>query len=65
MERKLRSIQSHPVEETSALCVVISYDGLRRHQEVLSRIEWSAVCLDEGQRIRNPATEVGVGGSTI
>lgn len=43
---------------THGLAVITSYEGLRRHQDSLCTIEWTAVCLDEGQKIRNPDTNV-------
>ena len=52
----LRDLQRKPI--THALVVLVSYEGLRQHKESLSNIEWTAVCLDEGQKIRNPTAEV-------
>lgn len=52
----LRKLQRF--EGTQGLVVLITYDGLRRHKESLSMIEWTGVCLDEGQKIRNPETDV-------
>lgn len=42
----------------TGLSIIITYDGLRRHRDSLLRIEWTAICLDEGQKIRNPTTEI-------
>lgn len=52
----LRKLQRF--EGTQGLVVLITYDGLRRHKESLSMIEWTGVCLDEGQKIRNPETDI-------
>ena len=35
--------------------VLCSYEGLRRLRSSLLMVQWTAVCLDEGQKIRNPA----------
>lgn len=56
IEYVLRKLQRF--EGTQGLVVLITYDGLRRHKESLSMIEWTGVCLDEGQKIRNPDTDV-------
>ena len=42
---------------THGLVLVTTYEGLRKHRQALLGVEWTAVCLDEGQRIRNAATE--------
>ena len=39
--------------------ILITFEGLRLHRALLSGIEWTAVCLDEGHKIRNPDAEVG------
>jgi SNF2 family DNA or RNA helicase len=36
---------------TKALTVITTYDGLRKHKDSLLLIEWSGVCLDEGQKV--------------
>lgn len=56
IELVLRKLQRSP--RTKGLIVITTYEGLRRHQKSLSRIEWTAVCLDEGQKIRNPSAEI-------
>ena len=56
IEYVLRKLQRF--EGTQGLVVLITYDGLRRHKESLSMIEWTGVCLDEGQKIRNPETDI-------
>jgi SNF2 family DNA or RNA helicase len=43
---------------TKALAVIVTYEGVRLHKASLCSIEWSAVCLDEGHKIRNPQAEV-------
>ncbi|KAJ1409782.1 P-loop containing nucleoside triphosphate hydrolase protein, partial [Ochromonadaceae sp. CCMP2298] len=40
------------------LVVLATYEGLRRYRGSLATIEWTAVCLDEGQKIRNPETDI-------
>ncbi len=40
------------------IAVITSYEGIRKSKEVLQTVEWTAVCLDEGQKIRNPSTEI-------
>ena len=56
IEYVLRKLQRF--EGTQGLVVLMTYDGLRRHKESLSMIEWTGVCLDEGQKIRNPDTDI-------
>ena len=56
IEYVLRKLQRF--EGTQGLVLLITYDGLRRHKESLSMIEWTGVCLDEGQKIRNPDTDI-------
>lgn len=54
--RVLRKLQKK--SNTRGLVVITTYEGLRKHRQDLVGIEWTAVCLDEGQKIRNPATEI-------
>ena len=56
IELVLRRLQRDP--KTTALTVLTTYDGLRKHHAALGLVEWTAVCLDEGQKIRNHDTEV-------
>jgi DNA excision repair protein ERCC-6 len=58
VEFVLRKLQKFP--GTRGLTVLVTYDGLRKHKDSLNVIEWTAVCLDEGQKIRNPAAEISV-----
>lgn len=44
--------------EDTADIVLTSYGILRVDQEVLGKIEWSTVVLDEAQTIRNPASQI-------
>eukprot|EP01039_Chlorochromonas_danica_P007325 gene7325-8106_t len=44
--------------KSSGIAIVTTYDNLRRHRAVLAAVEWTAVCLDEGQKIRNPDTVI-------
>jgi hypothetical protein len=43
---------------TKGLVIITTYEGLRIHQDSLTLIEWTAVCLDEGQKIRNPSANI-------
>lgn len=52
----LRKLQRK--HNTRGLVVITTYEGLRKHRQDLVGMEWTAVCLDEGQKIRNPATEI-------
>ena len=45
-------------KDTQGLVIVTTYEGLRRHHKSLSLVEWTAVCLDEGQKIRNPDAQL-------
>jgi SNF2 family DNA or RNA helicase len=44
--------------KSRALTILTTYEGLRKHKECVLSIEWTGVCLDEGQKIRNPQAEV-------
>ena len=44
--------------KTRGLVAIITYEGLRRYKKSLVLVEWTAVCLDEGQKIRNPNADV-------
>eukprot|EP01038_Epipyxis_sp_PR26KG_P004159 gene4159-5923_t len=52
----IRNLQSSPT--TRGLTIVTTYEGLRKHRSVLNLLEYTAVCLDEGQKIRNPVTSI-------
>jgi DNA excision repair protein ERCC-6 len=56
LEESFNKLRSHT--GCIGLCVLMSYEGLRKYKMFCSRIEWSAVCLDEGQKIRNPDAEI-------
>ena len=43
---------------TRGLVALITYEGLRRYKKSMTLVEWTAVCLDEGQKIRNPNAEI-------
>lgn len=45
-------------EGSGGVAVISTYEGIRKHKESFHNIEWTAVCLDEGQRLRNPQTLV-------
>jgi len=38
--------------------VLTTYEGLRRHRDLLLPIAWGAVILDEGHKIRNPDADI-------
>lgn len=38
--------------------ILTTYEGLRRHRELLLPIVWGAVVLDEGHKIRNPDADI-------
>jgi DNA excision repair protein ERCC-6 len=52
----LRKLQRK--ESTQGLVVITTYEGLRKYRLALVNVEWTAVCLDEGQKIRNPAAQI-------
>lgn len=56
IESYLRKISLH--QKTKGLVVVTTYDGLRTHKDSLTHIEWTAVGLDEGQKLKNPETHI-------
>lgn len=45
-------------ELSDGITIITSYETMRRSVEVLTTIEWTAVCLDEGHKIRNPDAAV-------
>jgi SNF2 family DNA or RNA helicase len=54
--RTLRKGDSKGIDE--GIAIITTYESLRRHKDLLTSIEWTAVCLDEGQKIRNYTTEI-------
>eukprot|EP00762_Andalucia_godoyi_P002874 ANDGO_04440.mRNA.1 DNA repair protein rhp26 len=40
--------------------LVLSYETLRSHREVITQGQWEYIVLDEGHKIRNPETEVAM-----
>ena len=56
VEMALRRLQRSDI--TRGLVAITTYDGLRKYQKSLSLVEWTAVCLDEGQKIRNPTAKI-------
>ena len=38
--------------------VITTYDTFKAQRTALLSIEWTACCLDEGQKIRNPETSI-------
>ena len=56
VEMALRRLQRSNI--TRGLVAITTYDGLRKYQKSLSLVEWTAVCLDEGQKIRNPTAKI-------
>lgn len=45
-------------KEQSKTVLIITYEGVRIHQELLSALRWFYFILDEGHKIRNPDAEV-------
>ena len=43
---------------TKGLAVISTYEGLRKYRASLLTIAWTAVCLDEGQKIRNANADI-------
>ena len=58
MNSSLPRLRQH--ELCIGVCVLISYEGLRKYKDICLQIEWAAVCLDEGQKIRNHEADVTV-----
>lgn len=48
------------LRSTRGLVVLVTYEGMRTLRDALCAIEWTAVCLDEGHRVRNPNAEVSI-----
>lgn len=53
--RAVRKLQESSIQ---GVVVVMSYEGLRANISSISVIQWTAICLDEGQKIRNPDAEI-------
>ena len=53
--RAVRKLQESSIQGVVA---VMSYEGLRANISSISVIQWTAICLDEGQKIRNPDAEI-------
>ncbi|RYY72131.1 DEAD/DEAH box helicase, partial [archaeon] len=49
---------SKPTTIHSGITIITTYDTLRRHHAALSMLEYTGVCLDEGQKIRNHHTQL-------
>lgn len=56
IRKVLRRVQR--LSNTHAVTVLATYEGMRCHRGALTSVEWTAVCLDEGHKIRNPVTDV-------
>ena len=38
--------------------VMVSYEALRRSEEVFARVRWASVVMDEAQKAKNPGTQI-------
>lgn len=54
----LKNLRRSDISE--GITVITSYETMRRSVEALTAIEWTAVCLDEGHKIRNPDAAVTI-----
>eukprot|EP01138_Halocafeteria_seosinensis_P006386 gb/GECG01006528.1/.p1 GENE.gb/GECG01006528.1/~~gb/GECG01006528.1/.p1 ORF type:complete len:1296 (+),score=186.76 gb/GECG01006528.1/:1-3888(+) len=45
--------------------VVMTYEGFRRNADMLASLPWQYVILDEGHKIRNPATDIATAVKTV
>ena len=52
----LEDIFEQEMSYTGGTVVITTYDTFRTFREILLGVDWNAVCLDEGQKIRNPDT---------
>ena len=57
VEQTLRKLQSDR-QNQGGIAIITTYDGFRKHKDAFHRIEWMAVCLDEGQKLKNPFTQI-------
>jgi DNA excision repair protein ERCC-6 len=57
LEKVLKSMRKDD-KEAQGICCIVTYEVLRRNRETFSHIDWTAVCLDEGQKIRNYTADV-------
>ena len=53
----LNSLMNKP-STRYGLAVIMTYEGMRKHKAALCSIAWTAVCLDEGQKIKNPHSDI-------
>ena len=52
----LEDVFQQDISAQGGAVVITTYDTFRTFKEVLLGVDWTAVCLDEGQKIRNPDT---------
>jgi DNA excision repair protein ERCC-6 len=45
------------VHSPFGLVILVTYEGLRNYRQALLQVPWASVCLDEGQKVRNPEAE--------
>lgn len=53
----LNSLMNKP-STRYGLAVIMTYEGMRKYKASLCSIAWTAVCLDEGQKIKNPHSDI-------
>lgn len=54
----LDDVFTQKMSSIGGVVVITTYDTFRTHNKTLLSVDWTAVCLDEGQKIRNPSTEI-------
>ena len=54
------SASTEDKEAPVGVAVIVTFEGVRRYRDVLLSMRWSAVCLDEGQKIKNPEADVTI-----
>jgi DNA excision repair protein ERCC-6 len=43
---------------SQGIAIITTYEGLRKHRQVFSTLEWTGIILDEGQKIRNSSADI-------
>lgn len=57
IHREVRRL-SQAKESPHGLVLIVTYEGLRNMRQALITVDWDGICVDEGQKIRNPSAEI-------
>lgn len=57
IERNIRILRRSKLNRRG-LVIITTYEGIRKHKRSLGMLDWHGICLDEGQKIRNPTADI-------